>query len=74
MTVSVFVPERAVIEAITPPYRCFKTANDFLRGAGKNPLFEVEYVGMNKLVSSNDGEYSIKIDRLLTDVKKRPTC
>jgi transcriptional regulator GlxA family with amidase domain len=70
MTVSVFVPERAVIEAITPPYRCFKTANDFLKGAGKNPLFEVEYVGMNKLVSSNDGEYSIKIDRLLTDVKK----
>ena len=70
MTVSVFVPERAVIESITPPYRAFKTANDFLKGAGKNPLFEVEYVAMKKDVSSNDGEYSIKIDRLLTDIQK----
>src|ERR1043166_9469891 len=70
MIVSVFVPERAVIEAITPPYRSFKTANDFLAAAGKKPIFEVQYVGMKPIVEANVGEYSIKIDKLLPDVKK----
>src|ERR1041385_6412324 len=70
MIVSVFVPERAVIEAITPPYRSFKTANDFLAAAGKKPIFEVQYVGMKPILEANDGEYSIKIDKLLPDVKK----
>lgn len=68
--VSVFVPENAVIEAITPAYRTFKTANDFLKASGKQPIFDVEYVGMKNFVSANDGEYSIKIDRLLKDLKK----
>jgi transcriptional regulator GlxA family with amidase domain len=70
MIVSVFVPERAVIEAITPPYRSFKTANDFLLAAGKKTIFEVQYVGMKPAIEANDGEYSIKTDRLLSDVKK----
>lgn len=65
---SVFVPEFGVIEAITPPYRSFLTANDFLTANGKKPLFEVEYVGLNPFVPANDGEYMIKTDRLLKDV------
>ncbi len=68
MRVSVFVPEFGVIEAITPPYRSFLTANDFLAANGKKPLFEVEYVGLNPFVPANDGEYMIKTDRLLKDV------
>jgi transcriptional regulator GlxA family with amidase domain len=68
MQVSVFVPECAVIEALTPPYRTFKTANDFLVSLGKQPIFKVEYVGLHEYVSANDGEYSIKTDRLLKDV------
>jgi transcriptional regulator GlxA family with amidase domain len=68
--VSVYVPENAVIEAITPAYRTFKTANDFLKAAGKKPLFSVEYVALKKTVEANDGEYSVKIDRQLKDVTK----
>jgi transcriptional regulator GlxA family with amidase domain len=68
--ISVFVPQQAVIEAITPAYRTFKTANDFLKAMGKKPLFEVEYVGMKNQVITNDGEYSVKTDRLLKDLKK----
>lgn len=68
--ISVFVPESAVIEAITPPYRCFKTANDFLSALGKKPLFEVEYVGLGNQVSTNDGEYLVKVNRNLSEVKK----
>ena len=62
MHISVYVPQHAVIEAISPAYRLFKTANEFLSAAGKKPKFEIEYVGLQKIVKANDGEYSIKMD------------
>ncbi|WP_126243448.1 GlxA family transcriptional regulator [Chitinophaga rhizosphaerae] len=68
MRVTVFAPEKGVIEAVTPPYRAFKAANDFLMALGKEPVFEVEYAGLTPYVSANDGEYTIKADRLLRDV------
>lgn len=68
--ISVYVPQSAVIEAITPPYRLFKTANHFLQSLGKQPLFDVEYVGLQKQVETNDGEYVVKVNKLLTDVKE----
>jgi transcriptional regulator GlxA family with amidase domain len=70
MKISVFVPEYGVIEAVTPPYRAFHTANEFLTAFGKRPVFEVEYVGLNPYVPANNGEYTIKTDRLLKEVRK----
>jgi transcriptional regulator GlxA family with amidase domain len=69
MLISVFVPVHGVIEAITPPFRSFNTANEFLTAFGKDPAFEVEYVGLSEYVPANNGEYTIKTDRLLKDVK-----
>ncbi len=66
--ISIYVPEKAVIEAISPPYRLFTTANQFLIAKGKKAQFEVEFVGMSKHVEANDGEYSIKTNRILKDV------
>lgn len=68
MRISVFVPEYGVIEAVTPPFRSFHTANEFLTTFGKKPIFKVEYVGLNEHVPANNGEYMIKTDRLLKDV------
>jgi transcriptional regulator GlxA family with amidase domain len=68
MQVSVFVPQYGVIEAITPPFRTFHTANEFLTAFGKKPIFKVEYVGLNEYVPANNGEYTVKTDRLLKDV------
>jgi transcriptional regulator GlxA family with amidase domain len=70
MLISVFVPEYGVIEAITPPFRTFNTANEFLTAFGKKPKFVVEYVGLNEYVPANNGEYTIRTDRLLKDVTK----
>ncbi|TDO25370.1 AraC family transcriptional regulator with amidase-like domain [Sediminibacterium goheungense] len=70
MRVSVFVPEYGVIEAITPPFRSFHTANEFLTAFGKEPVFEVEYVGLHTHVPANNGEYTIKTDRLLKQVEQ----
>ena len=68
--VSVYVPENAAIEAVTPPYRLFKTANDFLKAFDKKPLFDTEYIGLKNYIATNDGEYSIKTDRLIKDIEK----
>lgn len=68
MLISVFVPEYGVIEAITPPFRSFNTANEFLTAFGKKPIFKVEYVGLNEYVPANNGEYTVKTNRLLKDV------
>ncbi len=68
MQISVFVPQYGVIEAITPPFRTFNTANEFLTVFGKKPIFNVEYVGLNEYVPANNGEYTIKTHRLLKDV------
>ncbi len=68
--ISVYVPQSAVIEAITPPYRLFKTANEFLVASGRQAIFEVEYVGLKNHISTNDGEYSVRIDRLLSGVSE----
>ena len=70
MQISVFVPQYGVIEAITPPFRSFHTANELLIGFGKKPIFEVEYVGLNEYVPANNGEYVVKTNRLLKDVIK----
>lgn len=70
MLISVFVPEYGVIEAITPPFRSFNTANEFLTAYGRKPIFEVEYVGLNEHVPANNGEYTIKTHRLLRDVNQ----
>ncbi len=68
MKISVFVPEYGVIEAVTPPFRTFHTANEFLTAFGKKPVFEVEYVGLQANVPANNGEYTIRTNRLLKDV------
>ncbi|HEX8269611.1 MAG TPA: helix-turn-helix domain-containing protein [Flavobacterium sp.] len=68
MQISVYVPEHGAIEAVTPPFRSFNTANEFLSAFGKAPIFNVEYVGLKEYISANDGEYTIKTNRLLKDV------
>jgi len=60
MQISVFVPEYGVIEAVTPPFRTFHTANEFLTTFGKKPVFDVEYVGLQEYVPANNGEYISK--------------
>lgn len=70
MRISVYVPESSVIEAITPAYRAFKMANDFLVIAGHPLFFQVEYVGLRRSVNTNDNEYLVRTNRLLKDVEQ----
>lgn len=68
--ISVYVPENAGIAAVIPPYRLFKAANDLLEASGKQPLFDVEYVGLKNHMVTDEGEHSIKTHRLIKEITK----
>lgn len=68
MQISVFVPQHGTIEGITPAFRTFQTANEFLTAFRKKTVFDVEYVGLNEYIQANSGEYTIKTNRLLRQV------
>lgn len=66
--ISIYVPQSAVIEAVTPAYRIFTTTNDFLAASGSEPLFDVEFVGLERHIRAQDGEYTITVNRLIDEV------
>jgi len=68
--VSIFVPESAVMEAIADPRYLFTAANQFLTAAGKPALFDVQLVGLTKEVQQLGGVFSVKVDKLLSEVEK----
>ena len=68
--VAIYVPENSVMQAIADPQYCFNAVNQFLSVSGKNPLFNIELVGLKKEIFINDGKYSVHTDKLLKDVKK----
>lgn len=68
--VSILVPEAAVIEAIADPHYLFNTVNDFMRAQGREPLFKVELVGVNRNVKLDGSVFSVHPERLIGEVEK----
>lgn len=68
--VSILVPETAVIEAVADPHYMFKAVNQFLLAAGKEPLFNVQLVGLSKEIKLDNSLFSVHTDHLLKDVQK----
>lgn len=68
--VSILVPENSVMQAIADPQYLFSTVNQFLVVAGRDPLFNVELVGLKKEVKIGGGSFSINTNKLLKEVKK----
>lgn len=68
--ISILVPEFAVLAAVDDPRHMFSMVNNFLKEAGREPLFKVEMVGMSREVKLHDGRFTVHIDKLLDEVKK----
>jgi transcriptional regulator GlxA family with amidase domain len=69
MNISILVPENAVMQAIADPQYLFSAVNQFMVVSGKQPMFDVQLVGLKKEVKLNNGLYSISTSQLLKDVK-----
>lgn len=68
--ITILVLESSVLQAIADPQYCFSAVNRFLTQSGKEPLFNIELVGLNREIKLNDGLYSVHPDRLLKEVEK----
>lgn len=69
-SVSIIIPETAVIEAVADPHYMFKAVNQFLVASGKKPLFNVQLVGLKKEVKLENSLYTVHPEKLIKEVKK----
>ena len=70
MNVSILVLENSVIQAIADPQYLLSAVNQFMSGAGKKSLFNVQLVGWKKQMRINNGSFAINTTHLLKDVKQ----
>lgn len=68
--ISILVPNEAVPAAIVDPRYMFTAVNQFLRQQDKEPVFEVELVGLTRQVTLNGGVFAVNVDKILNEVKK----
>ncbi|MEZ5146979.1 MAG: helix-turn-helix domain-containing protein [Bacteroidales bacterium] len=69
-TISIVVPESAVMQAVAGPQYCFTAVNQFRSEAGKEPAFIVQLIGAKRSVKFNDGSFSVQTDKLIgEDIK-----
>ena len=68
-TISILVPNEAILVSIDDPRYVFKAVNDFLVAAGKPAMFELQLVGLTKEVKLHDGMYTVHPDKLLHEVE-----
>jgi transcriptional regulator GlxA family with amidase domain len=69
-TITILVPEGAVMASIADPRYMFTASNELLKSSGKKPFFEVQLAGLSKEVKLNEGLYTINPDLLLKDVQR----
>ncbi len=68
--IAILVPETAVIEGIADPRYMFTAVNEFLKSAGKQPLFSVQLIGLTPEVKVSEGLFSIHVDAVLKDATR----
>lgn len=67
--VSILVPESSVMQAIADPQYCFSAVNQFLAISQRQPLFDVQLVGLTREVKLNEGRFSVHTDALIDEIE-----
>jgi transcriptional regulator GlxA family with amidase domain len=67
---SLLVPQDAVMASIVDPRTIFTGVNAFLEMEGREPLFDIQLVGLSKQVKLNGGVFSVHTDALVQEVEK----
>src|SRR5258708_24017231 len=62
--------ETGVVGAVADPRYLFTAVNEFLKSAGKPPLFSVQLVGLTPEVKVTDGIFSIHADAVLASSRR----
>ena len=57
------------MEAVADPRYLFTAVNDFLKSDGRQPMFNVQLVGLKEEVKVADGIFSIHTDAVLSNAR-----
>jgi len=69
--ISIIVPQgECVLSSIIGPYKAFNAANVYLQQIGREPMFDLDLVGLSTEVKLYEGLFSIHPDTLMKDVQK----
>ncbi len=68
--VAILIPNEAVLASIVDARTIFTGANDFLQSMGRQPVFDVQMVGLSKEVKVHGGMFSVHTDILLSNLQK----
>lgn len=69
-SISIIVPESAVMQAIAGPQYLFSAINQFAEMSGNKPVFKVQLVGIKNEIKLNKGLYTINPEVLVNNVKQ----
>lgn len=67
--ISIIILKGATLNSIDATRQLFLRVNDLLNDSGRDPKFVVELVGADQEAQLNNGIYTIKCDRLITDLQ-----
>jgi transcriptional regulator GlxA family with amidase domain len=67
--ISIIVSKGAILGNIEGPRQVFTEANQFLQSIGKQPLFDVHFVGLSDKSELNEGLYTISTE-LMSNINK----
>lgn len=65
--ISILVPEGAILGAIEGPHKLFTEVNNILVSMERDPLFDVELVGLSTETCLNDGLYAVHPHKTVHD-------
>ncbi|RYY60976.1 MAG: helix-turn-helix domain-containing protein [Chitinophagaceae bacterium] len=68
--ISILIPHDAVMASVVDPQTILTGVNEFLKAAGKDPVFNVQLVGLSRQVKLSNGQFSVHTDALLDEIKK----
>ncbi|WP_336518322.1 GlxA family transcriptional regulator [Pollutibacter soli] len=68
--IAILVPETAVVEAVADPRYLFSAVNEFLKSDGRQPMFNIQMVGLRSEVKVAEGIFSIHTDATIANARK----
>jgi transcriptional regulator GlxA family with amidase domain len=68
--ISILVPEGAILGSVVGPHQLFTEVNGLLMHMGKDPIFNVQLVGISKETRLNKGLYSVHPEAIYSEVTK----
>ncbi len=68
--ISILVPHYVNLAGFENPRQGLQETNDLLMSKGRDPIFDINIVGEAREMKCNDGQISIRVDKLIDEIDK----